>query len=440
MRLFRLGWCALALAAGSVAAQPAPFGSSDDVFETAARPSASVYAGPAFVRSGWRTVVDADVTLREKRLSASIGGALHPGTGGLYDDEADDLYDVARLVRYVRLDPGPGDRTPYVRLGPTQNLTLASGLLAHRYRTTTAWDDRRISAEAVVGGERVQAAAFLGDVSGAGVVGAQVEVGTGASAGPVRGLRATLAAVHDLGGPYGGDGLTGAELRVQGDLFAEGGLSVSPYVAYARYAAHGGGLGVGVEAEADNLGNVGRAAARIGVVASGKEFAPGVVGAFYAIDNPRDRIVVAESFYDSDPAFELAGTPLDSIRAGVDVVVDARGVAFGRFEGRLHVRRHIGADRLSAFGFRIAARASGARFELGLEREGFRTLLGLLGRLGEQNTLTLDIAAPVPALGGATAFVRSRYGYRRLPEDTAGPNRFLIERRFEPMIGLRTSL
>ena len=48
----------------------------------------------------------------------------------------------------------------------------------------------------------------------------------------------------------------------------------------------------------------------------------------------------------------------------------------------------------------------------------------------------LDVTAPVGA--GGQLFVRSRYGYRRLPGD--GPGRFLAERRFEPLVGVRLAL
>ena len=51
----------------------------------------------------------------------------------------------------------------------------------------------------------------------------------------------------------------------------------------------------------------------------------------------------------------------------------------------------------------------------------------------------LDVRLPVGDRG--QVYVRSRYGYRRLTADDGfaedGPERYLVERRFEPMVGVR---
>ena len=437
---------ALSLAAAASAQAPA-FGSGDDPLELGSSPTSpdrvllSAYGGPAFLRSGWRTGVRAEATVLRGRFSASVGGAVHPGGDGLYAREADDAYDALRLVRYVRLQPREGGRGPYARVGPLQGVTLGTGMLARRYRTTAAWDERRVGAEGAAEGRGVRTGAFIGDVLGGGVLGAEVEVGTGLGLGRARGLRLGLAAVHDLSLPASGDSsLTGVEATLRGDIFAQDGLRVAPYVSAAQVLGKGGGVGVGVGIEADDLGGVARAHARLGVVASRGRFAPGLVGPFYSVGGGRQRIVAANSAFDADPGLVLAGTPIDSLRGGFDITADLRAVAFGRVEALLYARRHFGPGALSAFSLRLAARAGETRFELGLEKEGFRSLLTLFGgSLGEQNTLVLDVAVPVEALGGARAFIRSRYGYRRLADAEAegGPALYLVERRFEPYLGVR---
>ena len=64
-----------------------------------------------------------------------------------------------------------------------------------------------------------------------------------------------------------------------------------------------------------------------------------------------------------------------------------------------------------------------------------------MDKLGE-NTLVLDVGVPVGTY--AYTFVRSRYGYRRLTADDgypeAGPARYLVERRFEPLVGVLVRL
>ena len=443
--MLRLTLCLAFLVASAASAQPPAFGSADDPLElgasptSAARVEVAAYGGPAFVRAGWRTGVRVEANVLAGRFSASLGGAVHPGEGGLYPREADDVYDALRLVRYVRFQPRDGSGA-YARVGPLHNATLGAGLLARRYRTTAAWDERRVGAELALGGPSARLAAFVGDVTGGGVAGAEVEIGTGISVPRARDLSVTLGAVHDLSLPLRGDSsLTGVEATVRGALFAQDGFEIGPYVSFAQILGKGGALGAGVGLEAPDLGGVARAHAALGVVVSRGRFIPGHFGPFYSVGAGRQRIVDADSFFDADPGTTLAGTDIDSADGGVAITADLRGVAFGRFEGLLYARRHIGPRPLSAYSLRLAARAGGARFELGLEKQGFRSLLSLFGGdLGEENTLILDIATPVAALGGADVFVRSRYGYRRVGEGE--PERYLVERRFEPFVGLRARL
>lgn len=426
------------------AGQPPAFGSADDPMELGSSPTSpdrvefAGYTAPTFVRSGWRLGVRGEATGLRGAFSASVGGSLHPGGGGFYDREADDPYDILRLVRYIRLQPREGGGNSYARIGPLENATLGAGLLARRYRTDTAWDERRIGAEATAGISTARVSGFVGDITGGGIAGAEVEIGTGLSVPRARDISLTLGAVHDLSLPLSGDSaFTGVEATLRGSLFEQDGFEAGPYLSYARVLGHGGGLGVGLGIDAPNLSNVARTHARIGLVFSGAEFIPGYVGPFYAVGAGRQRIATSDSFFDSQTGLELAGTPIDSAKGGVALVTDLRAVAFGRFEGMLYTRRHFGPRPLTAFSLRLAARTPGARFELGLEKQGFRSLLSLFGGdLGEENTLILDIGAPVQALGGADVFVRSRYGYRRVQAQT-DTDLFIVERRFEPFVGLR---
>ncbi|MEM1054125.1 MAG: hypothetical protein AAGI52_01260 [Bacteroidota bacterium] len=430
--------------ASALSAQPPAFGSADDPLELGASPTSpdrvvvGGYAGPAFLRSGWRTGIRAEATVLHGPFSASIGGAVHPGDGGFYPREADDAYDALRLIRYIRLQPRQGGGSAYARIGPLENATLGAGLLARRYRTTAAWDERRIGAEASIGDPSARVSGFVGDLTGGSVAGAEVEFGTGISVPRVEDLRLSIGAVHDLSLPLSGDSsYTGVEATVQGALFSQDGFEVGPYVSYARLLGRGGAVGVGVEVEAPDLGAVARTHARLGLIVSGGRFIPGHVGPFYSVGAGRQRVVDADSFFDPEAPIAFAGTPIDSANGGVALVTDLRAVAFGRFEGLLYARRHFGPRPLSAFSLRLAARAGDTRFELGLEKQGFRALLSLFGGdLGEENTLVLDIATPVPALSGADLFVRSRYGYRRVSGGD-GTDSYLVERRFQPFIGFR---
>ena len=431
-----------------VAAPPPPgFGSADDLFERGSGgddtdgAAVALFGGVAYLPDTWRGAVRGEVEASSGPVSAAAAATLHPAAGGLYGPESDELYDVVRAVAYVRLNPAAGQPV-YARLGPTERLTLGAGALARAYRTTTAWDERTLGAEASVETRRFAAAAFADDVRLGGVVGGQAEVRTPLGIGPraglrLAGLRLSVGAVHDLGLPSRGDSsLTGVEATLRGDVAggrfaAEAPFGLSPFVTAARYLGHGSTFGAGADLDLFRSSTALRAHVRAAVFVSTTRFVPGHVGPFYAVSNAGERIV-------ADAAGQVfLGTPLDSLRSGVDVVFDVRLLAFGRFEVSQHIRRHVGADRASAYGVRLAARLPRrARAELAVERQGFRGLWSFVRGLGDENALVLDVAAPVGRV--AQAFVRSRYGYRRL--DAAGPGRFLVERRFEPLVGVRVDL
>ncbi len=440
----------LALAAGAASAQapavPPPFGSADDLFEFGTRDgdaplTVGLFGGAAYLPDTWRAAARAEVAVRRGPFSAAAAQTLHLTAGGLYGPEADELYDVLRAVEFVRLDRTA--RQPlYARLGPAERVSLGAGALARSYRTTTAWDERTLGAEAALDAGPISIAAFTDDVRMTGVAGGEATLRTRAGVGPLGGLRLTLGAVHDLGLPARGDSaLTGVEATLAGSLrggrFAvDAPFAVSPFVTAAAYTGKGHTLGVGADVDAFRFSDALRARVRAAVFVSSARFLPGAVNPFYALSNADERIVAGLSRSEA-AGDSLVGTPLDSLRGGVDVVLDVRIVAFGRFEASQYVRRHIGADRASAYGLRLAARLPRrARAELALERQGFRGLWSFLGGLGDENALVLDVTAPVGR--GAQLFVRSRYGYRRLSQ--SGPDRFLAERRFEPLLGVRVAL
>ena len=442
-------WAALALVwAPLAAAQPLAFGSSDDLFERGGggdRPDGAelaVWVGPAYL-DAWRGGLGARLDAGQGRASLGLEDSVHPAAGGLYDPELDEPYDLARALRYLRLNP-TAQRRVYARLGPAERVTLGEGSLVRGFSTTAAPDESTVGLEAAAEVGRVRVAGFASDVRLRGVVGAEVNARTRLGLGPLGDLGVGAAVVHDLDGPFSGDSsLTGVELSVRAELVDDPAFSVGPYAHATTLLGRGRALGGGLEARAPNLGNAARARARVGVVVHGAGFQTGAVGPLYAVQNERDRIVVADAYYDDVPGVVAAGTPLDSARAGVDVVFDLRILAFGRAELMQHLRRHIGPDRGSAYGARLAVRGPGdSRLELGVERQGFRGVFALFGSLGEQNRLTLDLEAPI---GAARVFVRSRYGYRLLRDDrplfdgapTVGEDRYLVERRFEPFVGVR---
>ncbi len=447
-------WTALALVlgAGGVAAtayaQPAPFGSSDDPLETplpifGRGPSAAgAYIGPAFVGSGWTLGVGADAEGRRGPLHGALAYSLHADDDGLYEPEVDELYDIARAVRYVRLEPAVG-RPLYVRAGPLRRVELSTGHLMRGFGTWAAHDERALGVETSVAWGPVDAMAFIDDVRLNGVTGAQVAFAplAGAPDERMQTLQVTLAAVHDLG--IETDSATTAfQADVRGDLVRLGGIALSPWISYARFLHHGQSLGAGADVGSSDLVGTARVRLRLGLFGSSTEFIPGYFNPLYPVANVHDRIVEADGFYDADTTDSpLAAIPLDEARGGVDAVVEVRVLAFGQFEVYQHIRRHIGPGAQSAYAARVAFRPrdpAGVRLELLYERQGFKGILGLFGDLRDQNALVLDLDAPLPY--GLRLSLRSRYGYRRLPDADDGGRRFLVQRRFEPLVGIRMIL
>ncbi len=432
----------LLLLAVSASAQPLTFpagtwrfGSADDPLETQ-RASfgrstgvVAAYAGPAFLGSAWRVMTAVEAEGRTGPLSVGLGGALHSGVGGFYDPEVDEAYDLARLLRYARLDPRPG-LPVYARLGPTRRMTFGTGHLVRGYRTTTAWDERTVGLEAAVASPGVTFGAFTGDVRMSDVAGAYAEV---EPFGPVR---VGLGVVHDFSPPSDA-APTGFQVDASAEALRLFEFVLAPYASYAEYLHYGRGVGFGADVGAPAFADLARLHLRLGAFVNGDGFTPGYVGPFYAVSNGEDRIVTADSFF-GEGDLALAGTPLGEVEGGLDVVTEFELVFFRAFELFYHFRRHYGDQDLSDFTLRAAFRprfVDGLRVELGLDRQGLGSFFSLFRDLRDQNTLVFDIDYPVGDLLHVS--IRSRYGYRRLEDAEEGARRFLVQRRFEPLVGVR---
>ena len=433
-----------AAAAAPVAAQGVTFGASDDPLEAPvasfarAGGYAAAYAAPAYLGASWRAAVAVEGAYRSGPLSVGLGGTLHSGDGGLYDPEADELYDLARLVRYVRLDPRPG-LPVYARLGPPTGVTLGDGLLVRDYRATTAWDERTVGAEGAVESPGVVFGAFAGDLRANDVVGAHVEAAPAprASSRLLRSLRLGLGGIHDLG-VDGAEAPTAFEVSARVEALRLLGLGLTPWAAYAEYLHYGRGGGGGVDfGSAEALGTA-RVRLRLGLLVSGDGFTPGYVGPFYQVSNVEARIVTAASFFEGDGTLAFAGVPLGEVEGGVDLLTAFEVSAFRTFALAYHFRRHYGDQALSDFSLRLAFHprfVDGLSVALAIERQGLRSWFSLFRDLEDQNALVFDVEYPLA--GAAHLSIRSRYGYRRLADAEDGTERFLVQRRFEPFVGLR---
>ncbi|MCH7975387.1 MAG: hypothetical protein IIC18_02385 [Bacteroidetes bacterium] len=431
----------------TAAAQPLGFGSADDPMEQprtlvgAPRLVAAAYAGPTHLNEAWRTAGAFVLEGQSGPCSFALDGILLLSTSGFYDPDTDETYDIARLLRYVRHDPSPS-LPVYARIGPTTNVSLGRGHLVRSFRTTTSIDERTVGAEFAFRNTYASFGAFTGDVRMNNVIGAFAEVA------PVRGsasplmssLRLGAGIVHSLADTLGGSpSPTALQFEVSADLLQYGEFSITPFASYAEFLHYGRSVGGGVDMGSENLIGAALVNLRLGLFFSGDGFVPGYFNPFYSVSNDASRIVTADSFFDADTLNSaLAGTPLGDVTGGVDLLAEVELLAFRSFEISYHFRRHYGDQRLSDFSLRVASRPrflDGLRIEFGMERQGLGSFFTLFTGLKDQNALVFNVDFPLA--GSAHLSIRSRYGYRRLPDADDGTGRYIVQRRFEPLIGVR---
>jgi hypothetical protein len=319
-------------------------------------------------------------------------------------------------------------------------MTLGHGQLVRGYRSNTVWDERTVGAEIAVSSLGVTAGAFTGDVRLNGVVGgyADVQPVPGAASPVLRSFYLHLGGVHDHALPND-TAPTAFEVEAGLELFRLAEFALVPFASYAEYLNYGRSFGAGADIRSSPRIDVARARFRAGLFVSEDGFVPGYVGAFYQASNLQARIVTAESYFEGDGSLEFAGFPLGEIEGGVDFLTEAEIAAFRAFTFAYHFRRHYGEQRLSDFSLRFAFRPvslDGLRLAFELERQGLGSFFSLFSTdLRDQNTLVFDIDYPFSDFLHVS--IRSRYGYRRLPDTAEGDERYLVQRRFEPMGGLR---
>ncbi|MEM1043632.1 MAG: hypothetical protein AAGI91_13510 [Bacteroidota bacterium] len=435
---------------GAASAQPAAlspfaFGAADDPLEMPvrdARPRVArlmALTGPSYIGVSWRGGIGLEADLAAGPLSLGIGGRLRV-SDGLYEEDFDDTYDLLRLVRYARLDPTP--RLPvYARVGPVRQLTLGPGHLVRAFQTTSAWDHRTVGLETAVQLPFVRVMGVADDVRLNGLVGGRGEIRPFERAlSPfLQSVTVGATAVTDLRLPAD-TATTAFAVDARLALWQIGDFALSPYASYARFTEYGSGYGGGVEFASRDLAGFGRLGAAVGFSQSGERFIPGYFNAFYALSNPGARILDDEAFFASGSPVPV-GTPLDEAAGGFALNVGLHALVFNSFEFAGYVQRDFSGDDLTESTVRLAFAPGGGdplRFVFEVQQQGRSGFFDLFTEYEAQNVLVfhLDYALPGPAW----LVLRSRYGYERLEDGPDGEARYLVERRFEPFVGVRVAL
>jgi hypothetical protein len=420
------------------------FGAADDPTEGLPTPlggsalRVNTFTGPSYIGVEWHAGVGFEADAAAGPFALGLGGRLRVGAAGLYEEDADDTYDLLRLLRYARFDGSP--RLPvYARVGPLTGVTLGTGHLVHHFQTTTAWEERTVGVEAAAQLPALRIVGFAEDVRFGGLVGGRV---TGfpfeQSRRPrLQSVRVGASAVGDIGLP---DSLQTAafSLDARFDVLQVGDFALAPFASYAWFHDHGDSFGAGADFASEELIGLGRLGATLALFRSGDGFIPGYFNAFYPISNPEARIWNADAYYRDRSTDVTAGTPLAEAAANTAVYFRLRALVFDAFELATFVRRVYGDDALSQGGLRLTVSPGGGdafRFIFEVQRQGRTSFFSLFDDFRDQNTLVfhLDYALTGPA----RLFIRSRYGYTRVADGPDGTARYLVERRFEPFIGVR---
>ena len=445
----------LLLLAAAASAQPAAlppfdFGAADDLAETPprdVRPTAARFAafgGPSYIGVAWRGGLGLEADLAAGPLSLGLGGRLRVGGGGLYDEDADEAYDLVRLVRYLRFDPTP--RLPlYARAGPLEGLTLGTGHLVRSFQTTSAWDERTVGAEAAVHLPFVRVMGFADDVRLGGVAGGRVEIAPfeQALSPALQAVEIGATAVTDLGLPAD-TATTAVSLDARFAVWRIGDFALAPFASYARFTEYGSGVGGGVELASRDLAGFGRLGAAVGFFQSGEGFIPNHFNAFYSVNNLDARVWNADAFFARRGFQPADSVSLATAAGGFSLAFALRALVFNAFELASYVRRDYSEDDLTEGSFRLAFAPGGGdpfRFVFEVQRQGRTSFFDLFSDFEDQNVLVfhLDYALPGPAW----LTIRSRYGYTRVADGPASDGsraRYLVERRFEPFVGVRVVL
>ncbi|MDX1531749.1 MAG: hypothetical protein R3362_09505, partial [Rhodothermales bacterium] len=414
---------------------------ADDPTEPAPPPFAreqvwvTALAGPSYLGVEWRALGGFMAEGTFGPVGFGLEGRLRAGADGLYDEDADELYDLLRLVRYARYAP----RTipVYARVGPLNGLTLGYGHLVRSYASTAAWEDRTVGAEAAVRFPFLEVAGFTGDLLLDAPVGGRVTLAPLAFSPSPR-LRSAR-----LGATVVSDFSVASDLRptafaVDGafTLLTLGDFALAPFASYARFTEYGSSYGVGAEFGNDDLIGLGRLYASLGFFRNEDAFRPGYFGPFYAVSNPEAQIWDADAFYDDRSDFEPASRLLTDIDSGTSILFSLRAVVFDAFEFAQYIRRDYNDTNTSEAGLRFVfspERGRNLRFVFEVQRQGLSNFWSFFSDLTDENVLVFHLDYAIS--GPVRLHLRSRYGYREESGEPDGTERFLVQRRFEPMVG-----
>ena len=434
----------LLLAPAASRAQPVDFGSADDPREQLQlvwwryQNSFDARTGLSLIANHWRAGAAMNLNLVTRSLTARLNGTLRGGIYGRYDPDTDELYDLIRVVDFARYNP-PRTSRFYLRAGSIDRMRLGTGHVVNFFNSHVAWDRRTVGVESMYGADVVDLFAFTDNIMLDGVVAGRLTFRPMAWAHNLRTRSLTVGAnyVTDLSTREPGiQELTAYNVDLSVNVLPQGDIRLVPFGSFAWYPEFGTGLAVGANVESDNFIDLARFRLRLALYYNGRKFIPGYVGSFYTVSNPGARILNAHRYLVGEREIEYEGVELKDALGGNDFETDLRLLIFERFEFWYYFRRHYGTQSLSEFHVRLFFhRPRRLRIDAGMDRGGLKGFFSLFNDLGDQTALVF--ATHYRMRGPFWAFVNARYTFEYVGTGDDGRDRFLVQRRFEPFVGIR---
>lgn len=377
-------------------------------------------AGLSLIGSQWRGFTSVHLGYFRYPFSAKLDGTLRYGPLGGYTPDWDNAYDLLRVIEFARIQT---DHL-YIRIGPIQDLRLGIGHIVNHYRSSTSWDDRTVGAEMSWDAKKISIQGFTADLLLNNLIGVR------ATADVFLGIKIGVNYSNHLPSD-----LIAWSLDLEREVFETARVVFAPYVSFARYPKHGEGLAFGADVRSSGFLDLLSFRLRVGAFYNSEGFIPGYIGTLFSVNNPTNRIIRNNSDIEILSHDSFSGILLEESRGINDLLTEFELQIQDTFWLAYSWRRHFGGQPLSELYFRLFVRG-GQYFtlEVGVDRLGERVFGNIFSAFSEQSSLMFATVLRV----SHSIFLHTEARYTFEPIDDI-PN-YLVQRRFEPTLGIRLNL
>ncbi|MCY4158929.1 MAG: hypothetical protein OXE92_09685 [Bacteroidetes bacterium] len=373
--------------------------------------------GVSLIGPQWRGVMSLNMEYASYPFAVRLYGSIRQGPLGQYAPDWDEAYDVLRLIQFARVQT----EDVYVRIGPIEDMRLGIGHVVNHYRSSTSWDTRTIGVEAAWSRGIIEFSGFSADLFLNNLIGARIGV--------------DLPYSSKLGINYSNHlptDLVAWSVDLNREIFETARVAFAPYISYAWYSRYGDGLAFGADVRSTDFIDLLSFRLRVGAFYSSRNFIPGYVGTLFNVSNPHNRIIRDGADLQNIKASDFSGILLQESRGVNDLLTEFELQIRDTFWFAYSWRRHFGTQPLSELYFRLFIRA-GTYFnlEVGIDRLGEKKITDVFTSFSEQSRLLFATILHIKK----SFFLRTGAQYTFEPLESE--EHYLVQRRFEPTLGIR---